>query len=197
MLILKPDITVYWDKEVSLAAFSYLYMDTHSEAELKTRTVSNNGDVAIPIEVTISEGILTIRDEHLLKHIPRILPLLKEWVTTYDLHQKWLEEQSIYNNLMDSVHLPDADISKGYRTAWFSLRMVPLGVLPIVVTVAVYSTKPQALVQLQLDTGETDNDWDPVLCTISSYYLDFPITMDALKASMCKPFQQYLDYLQG
>lgn len=182
---------------VSLAAFSYLYMDTHSEAELKTRTVSNNGDVAIPIGVTISEGILTIRDEHLLKHMPGVLDLLRKWITTYDLHQKWLEEQSIYNNLMDYVDLPDADITKGNGSAWFSLRMPPSGVLPIVVIVAVYSTKPQALVQLQLDTGETDDDWESVLCTISSYYLDFPITMDTLKASMCKPFQQYLDYLQG
>jgi hypothetical protein len=205
MLILEPDITVYWDKEVSLKARGLLFIEGTKDATLNDQDADMTIYVTISstnkpnLRITCSEGYTWLEgnSDKLLKHIPEAMNAVNAWVDEHSLLVKWKEEVAKHNTIMRLVNLPDADITKGNRAAWFILRMLPSGVLPIVVTIGVYSTKPQAWVQLQLDTGETDNDWDPVLCTISSYYLDLPITMDTLKASMCKPFQQYLDYLQG
>ncbi|WOL31538.1 hypothetical protein [Microcoleus phage My-WqHQDG] len=204
MLILEPDITVCWDEGVSLKARGLLFIEGTKDTTLNdqdadmTIYVTISGTEEPNVLITCSDGYTWINgtSNRMLRYIPGTIDVVNAWIDEHKLLAKWREEVAKYNTIMGQVDLPYADIERSDRKARYVLRTGVLGVLPVVVIVEVGSINPQAWVRLQLDTGETD-DCNPVLCTISSYYLDFPITMDTLKASMCKPFQQYLDYLQA
>jgi hypothetical protein len=194
MLILKPDITVYWDNGVSLKANSYMFIDDNAIPNPKYK------DMGLCVTISgITEPNVQITCTN-IKRIPGAMDAVNAWIDEHNLLTKWREEVAKYNTIMGLVELPGAGIEGGRGFVRYTLTIDSMGVfvLPsLIVTVTVDGNKPQAWVQLQLDTGVTDRDFDPVLCDICTYSLDFPITMDTLKAGMCKPFQQYLDYLQG
>lgn len=214
MKILKPDITVYWDKGITMKVHSFLYVDPAfkvkhrgQDADLSIR-VNISGTDTPTVVVTGAQGYNYGEgmSDKLLKLIPGAMETVDSWMDHFGLLDTWRQELADYNSVMQSVDLPGATFKGGERSASYTLPIKPenisgglsadgecnLPALEVIVRVG----KDGAMVQLQIDTGETDDDWEKIMCTICYCDLELPITMDSLKASICKPFQQYLNCIQ-
>lgn len=198
MLVLEPDITVNWGSEgVDLHVHTYLYMEATTAPTVRGAPVNREQAIAIYTNVYRKGITRAVTDTS-----PDVMAVVDAWIEAQDFMALREKEEAIYKQVMEGVHIPDRSPSSGREYVEYLLTIRPPAsdmpnnytASPLYVTLRV--SKKGSTIRMHIRTTDWDSDEEKeVMCTLATYPLEPPITMDKVKASVRSVLQAYMDPL--
>ena len=199
MLILEPQISVEWVDGVRMKVHTYLYLEGTTPPTRRGMPIDK--EWSIQIQITISSNHtpeVSITPRYLLERIPGAIDAVNDWISTHNLMSTWEGELAAYNKVMDQVHLEDYEYTGGNESGYYKIPIEAPGTYDLSsMEVVVRVNKQGATAQLQLASEDRDRDDEEVEWSLCTYPLEYPITIDTIKASIRPIFHQYLSALWG
>ena len=172
-----PVINVYWTAEgVHLYIHAHVYTDTLTRPTRIYLNINRAG---------LNTGVASYT------HEPTLMEALDNWVRGLNPLSMWEREEALYKQSVGAIELPGIEAGDCIRRLWYNVYLnTPDRAGRLLVGVEITETGAKGYLYPLNDDGEYSEE-----CCLSEYELQYPITMDSIKAKVRGTLQQYMDYL--